>query len=276
MKSLCYLNGKILPVKQAGISVNDIGILRGYGVFDILRTSNGRPFQLAEHLSRLNRSAKVLNLRLPLKRITLEKIIRKLIRLNGLKESRIRIVLTGGKSENGMDYNPLTPTLFILVEKFCDMPKELYENGGRLATIDHQRNLPEAKIINYQTGIRNGGILGKKKAVELLYVNQGKILEGMGSNFFFLRGNALITADDGILKGTTRKLILKLAKKHFKTELRDIKLSELKTADECFVTSITKGVLPIVKIDDKVIGNGKVGPKTRLLMAEYAKAIEKN
>lgn len=276
MTSYCYLNGKILPATNAKISVNDIGILRGYGVFDILRTYNGRPFQLKDHLKRFARSAKILNLVIPLSDRQLEDVIKKLIAKNGLKESRVRIVLTGGESMTGMDFNPKTPTLFILVEKFSALPAGWYKNGAKLITVEHQRNLPEAKIINYQTGIKNLPELKKRNAAELLYVHQGKILEGMGSNFFLIRGNTLITPEKNILKGTTRNLVLKLAKNKFRIHKREIKIGELKTADECFVTSITKGILPIVKIDKQIIAGGKVGPKTKQLMAELAKVAAKN
>lgn len=275
MKPYCYLNGKIVPLNQAKISVEDIGILRGYGVFDILRTYRGQPFQLAEHYERWRNSAKILNLNLPLKINEVRDLIAKLMKLNKMAEARVRIVLTGGKAIDGMDHNTKDFTIFILAEKLTPMPAVLYQKGGTLVTLKHQRNLPEAKIINYQTGIKNNAIRTKAKAVEILYVSDGKILEGMGSNFFLFRGKTLITAKDNILRGTTRNLIIKLARKKFKVEVRDIKLSELKNTTECFITSITKGVLPIVKIDNQKIGDGRVGENTKFLMKEFQTYTDK-
>jgi len=266
MRSFCYLNGKIIPLKQAKISVEDIGILRGYGVFDILRTYGGKPFQLAEHYKRWTNSAKILNLKIPLTIHQLEAIIDKLLKLNRMSEARVRIVLTGGKAIDGMGHNPKNFTIFILTEKLIALPASLYKNGASLITIEHQRNLPEAKIINYQTGIKYNPLKEKNKAVEILYVSNGGILEGMGSNFFIFRGDTLITPKENILKGTTRNLILKLARGRFKIKARDVKVSELDKATECFLTSITKGVLPIVRIDKQRIGKGKVGENTKILM----------
>lgn len=275
MKSFCYLNGKIIPTDQAKISVGDIGILRGYGVFDILRTYNGRPFQLTEHYKRWTNSAKILNLKVPLTKIQLETIINKLMKLNKMRESRVRIVLTGGQAIDGMGHNPKNFTIFILTEKLIPLPASLYKNGATLITLEHQRNLPEAKIINYQTGIKYNALKEKNKAIEILYVSQGEILEGMGSNFFLFRRNTLITPKENILKGTTRNLILRLAKKKFKVEVKNVKVSELNSATECFLTSITKGVLPIVKIDKKKIGDGHVGKNTKILMELFSDFTKK-
>lgn len=276
MKSCCYLNGKIVPTDQAKISVEDIGILRGYGVFDILRTYNGRPFQLAEHYNRWTNSAKILNLKVPLTISQLEAIIYKLIRINKMSEARVRIVLTGGKAIDGMGHNPKDFTIFILAEKLIPLPKALYKNGATLITLAHQRNLPEAKIINYQTGIKYSSLKEKNKAVEILYINNNEILEGMGSNFFLFRGNTLITPKENILKGTTRNLILKLAKNKFKVEIRNVKVSELNNATECFLTSITKGILPIIKINKQKIGDGRVGKNTKNLMELFSDFTKKS
>ncbi|MEI6288598.1 MAG: aminotransferase class IV [bacterium] len=288
MSSYCYLNGKILPTTQAKISINDIGVLRGYGVFDILRTYNGRPFMIKDHLDRLGRSASLLNLRVPLSQTKLKEIIHKLLLKNKLKEARIRIVLTGGVSQNGFNYNPKTPTLFILIEKLEDLPRSLYENGAKLTTLEYQRDLPSAKIINYQMGIKSNHLKAKNNALEILYTKKGKVLEGVGSNIFIFKKNTLITPKDNILLGTTRNFVIKLATanhpspllgkdgKPFKVEEREVSVKELLGADECFITSITKDILPIVQIDDKKISHGKVGENTKKLMTAFAVYAKNN
>jgi len=275
MGKYCYLNGKIIETKKANISLDDIGILRGYGVFDYLRTFNGKPFLLKEHLTRFENSAKALGLKVPETESKIEKAIENLMEKNKYGEAGMRLVLTGGKTVNGIEFNN-HPTFFILAEEFIDLPRACFEKGVKLITLDHQRILPKAKTTNYITAVRMQKAKRKKKAFEILYTQNDNILETTTANFFIFKKNRLITPKKDILFGTTRNFVIKLARKDFKIEEREVKKREVWSADEAFLTATNKDILPVVKIDGKVIGNGKVGENTKRLMDRFQKYVKKN
>ena len=271
MQKYCYLNGKIVPEDSAHISISDLGILRGYGVFDFLRTYNGKPFYLREHLDRLENSAKLVGLKVPISKQGIDRIINKLLKKNKLNEATVKIIVTGGCSADGLVCDLKQQTIIILVKEIHDCPAELYKKGIKLITFEHQRNNSAAKTIDYITMLKLQNQKQKQKAFEILYINKGVVLEGATSNFFIFKGNRLITSKNNILAGITRKIIIKLADKNFKVEVRDIKINEIKNADEAFITSTTREVLPVVKINNRKIGNGKVGKNTKLLMELFKK-----
>lgn len=264
MTKYCYLNGKIIPVNKGGVSLNDMGILRGYGVFDFLRTYNGKPFFLKEHLRRLKNSAKILNLKLPGTLEELAALVNGLLLKNKFKESTIRIVLTGGKTDDGITCSK--PTLFILINKLQKLPLSVYQKGVKLITYEYQREIPKAKTLNYITAASLQNLRRRKKAFEILYTSKGQVLEATTSNFFIFKNNTLVTPKNKILIGITRNIVVKLAQSKFKVEERDIPLRELSQAAEAFITATSKGIVPVVKIDSKLIGNGKVGKNTKCLM----------
>ncbi len=274
MTEFCYLNGKFLPLKDAKISITDIGILRGYGVFDFARTHNGKLTLFNEHFARLTRSAKKLDLALPASKSVLEKIINALIKKNGYAESTVRMVLTGGETVgNGLEYNKSKPTFFVIVGEFVPLPKKFFTNGVRVITTDHQRTYPEAKTNSYIVAVRNQGSRRRAGAFEILYTNSGKVLETTTSNFCMVKNGKILTAKAGVLIGTTRNTVLALAKKKFKVEERDVSVRELAAADEAFLTATNKGVVPITTVDGKRVGNGKVGPVTKWLIEAYNKKM---
>lgn len=259
----CYFNGKICELSQIKINPYDIGMLRGYGVFDVMCTANGKPFLFKEHLARIKKFVKEMKLDFPFTDEEFEKILAKLLKLNGHKKSTIRTILTGGVSANA--FSPGKTTCYILVEKFDPLPEELYEKGAGVVTLEFGRHMPHVKITNYVEAIRNQH-LKKNGALEITYIKDGKVLENSTSNILMFKGDTLITAKDGILRGTTRNLVLKLAKKKFKVEEREIYEKELREADEVFLTGANKDIVPVVKIDGKKVGNGKVGKNTKIMM----------
>lgn len=260
----CFFNGKFILEKNARISPHDLGILRGYGVFDMMKIYNGKPFLLLEHFKRLENSAKELNLKLPIDESKFEKIVLKLLGKNKTKETVVRTVLTGSK------------TFYILIEKVSFLPRNFYENGIKVITLEHSRQFSEAKTLNYITPWRERGRIKKESAFELLYVCDGKVLECSTSNFFIIKNGILITPKNGVLGGITRNLVLKLAKKNgFKIRERDVKISELKTADEAFITGTSKKILPVVQVSKIKIGNGKVGENTKVLMKLFDNYVSK-
>lgn len=271
-----YLNNKILPLSQAAIHPNDLGLLRGYAVFDYLRTYNKKPFLLKEHYQRFQRSARALNLKIPVSQKQIETIAKKLIIKNKIKkEASIRLVLTGGQTRDGISYNYNEPTFFILVSELHIYPPHIYQQGGKLITHEYQRDFPQAKTTNYITTVRNLDRMKKAKAIEILYTSNNQITEATRSNFFIFKKNKLITPKDNILLGITRSQVIKLTKKHFKIEQRPVRLKELTTATEAFITSSGTEITPIVKIDNKRIGNGKVGENTKCLMQLFREYTEK-
>ncbi len=274
MEDYCFLNGKIVPFSQARLRLDDLGVLRGYGVFDYLRTYGGKPILLSKNLARLRRSAEKLGLAIKYSDALLTEAVLTLIAKNGHKESSIRIVLTGGPSQDAM--TPGEPTLYILVSEFTALPTKLYQLGVKLITHNYLRLVPEAKTLNYITAIK---LLPQKKAAgafEILYVYEGKILECTTSNFYIFKGNTLVTAKQDILSGVTREIVLELARNHFTVEERDISVSQLSEASESFITAANKKILPVIAIDDWKIATGKVGKNTQKLMKLFDEFVQAN
>lgn len=266
MVRYCYLNGRFVAVNKAQVSVFDLGLLRGFAVFDFLRAYNGQLFMIDEHLMRLEKSARQLNLKIPYTKKEIKNIIARLLQKNKLKEAGIRIVITGGKSEDGISYNFHSPTFFILAHTPPSNLSAMYQVGAKLITYEHQREVPQAKTTNYLTLLKLQNLKKKNDAAEILYIAGGCILEGATSNFFIFKGDTLITPKDNILFGTRRKLVLELARSKFDIEERPIKLEEMNEATEAFITSSFRDILPVVKIDNTKISNGKVGQNTKKLM----------
>lgn len=180
----CYFNGKITTLDKVSVSPYDIGMLRGYGVFDVMCTQNGKPFLLKEHFRRLKNSAGELKIKLPFSQEDYEKILEKLLKLNGFEKSTIRTVITGGISGNAFSYSG-RPTCYILIEKFQELPKVVFEKGVSVITLEFERHIPRAKMTNYVESIRNQGLKNRKKALEIVYLKNGEALEASTSNFLF-------------------------------------------------------------------------------------------
>lgn len=271
--NFCYFNGKIVPANCALIHPDDLGVLRGYGVFDVLKTVNGKIFLFDKHFKRLSDSANYLGVELPAKKSEIEAIIKKLIsknKINGSKQASIRIVLTGGRSADAMHFDCEKPTFYILVSEFKPLKPELFKNGIKLATVDHSRDAAEIKTTNYVEAVRAINERQKKeKFFEILYVSGGVVLEASTSNFFVFIGDKLVAPKDNILKGITRNLVIKLAQKEFEVEERELKMEELNSATESFIAATNKDIVPVIQIDGKKIGSGKPGKNTKRLMEMF-------
>lgn len=271
----CFLNGKFLNFKNAGLPLNDLGILRNYGVFDFLRTYNKKPFLLREHLGRFRQSARLLNLPLRYSDAYITRAISALISLNNFPETSVRLVLTGGPTEDGIHY--IKPTFFILAEKSESLPNHFYEKGIATVTHEYKREVPQAKTTQYREAIYLRNQKRYRNYPDIVYISNGFILEGTTSNFFLIKGNTIITPKRNVLIGTTRNCVIRLAKERFiKVEERDIFVSELQKADEAFFTATNKEILPIVQIDGKSIGNRKVGRHTKELQKRFRAYTIKN
>ena len=268
-----YVEGKFVPSDEAVIPVNDLAILRGLGAFDFMRTYAGKPFCLRAHLERLEASTRKIGLQFPWTMDALAQLVMETLSRNSHKETNIRIIVTGGSSPDFM--NPRgNPRLIIMVSPLPDMPSEWYSNGIHVITQIAERALAGAKSINYVQASLALEAARKRGAQEAIYtVPQGLVLEGTTSNIFAVTAGSLITPGRGILPGITRQVILDLARSLFSVKIRDVFLSELLEADEVFICGTNKGIVPVVQVDDTVIGNGKPGPKTRLLIQSFPEFV---
>lgn len=269
----CFLNGQILPLTKAHLKLNDLGMLRGYGVFDYLRTYHGKPISLVDNIARFRRSARYLGLSIPYSDNQIKKAVTELIKKNKFSESQVRMVTTGGPSDDA--FTPSKPTVYILVSRLSELPGEFYTNGVKLITHEYLRLVPEAKTLNYITAVKLLPQRKKLGAFEVLYTYQGKVLEGTTSNFHLIKNKTLITAKKDILNGLTRETVLQLASGIMRVVERDIGVNELKEADEAFITAANKKVLPVVKVDELTIGNGKVGSYIKQLIQLFEKYTQK-
>ncbi len=263
------INGRQVEASDASIGLNDLAFLRGYGIFDFFLVRGGVPLFFDDYLARFARSARLLGLEPPLSTPELKQHIYALIEANGLPDAAIRLLLTGGYAADS--YTPVTPNWIIMEHAMPQTPPEQHAQGIKLMTYRHVRELPEIKSTNYLTGIRIREALQRAGAPEVLYHDGQWVSESARSNFFILtRDGVLVTPHDGVLHGITRKQVLALAQQaDIPVEERGIALSELSEAAEAFLSSTTKGVLPVVQIDDIRLGEGKPGPVSRQLSEAF-------
>ncbi|MCS7201045.1 MAG: aminotransferase class IV [Patescibacteria group bacterium] len=263
-----YVNGRFVEENEAKISVFDLGFSRGYGVFELLRTYNHKPFFLREHLRRLFRSARLIGLRHNYSLDELEKIIIRTLNknLSYSGDFNIRVILTGGNSTDFI--TPTKPNLFVIITPFRGLSRILYNRGIKIITHQTERVLPQAKTLIYTEAVKLLRLAKKRGAHEVLLVDKkGKISECTTSNFFAVIDGVLVTPKLGnILPGITRQIVIKLAHRlKIPVIERDIYISEVKTFQECFITATNKEILPVVKIDNFLIVNSKAGKIIEIL-----------
>ena len=263
-----YLNDKFLENDEAMLHVSDLSMQRGYAVFDFFRTINGVPLFIADHLDRFYASAISLHLIVRKKNGELATIIHELIKRSSLSEAGIRLMLTGGYSSD--NYHPAEPNLLITCNPVQTATQPDFEKGYSIITHEYQRELPNVKSINYLMAVWLQPLMKEKQVDDILYVRNGIISEFPRSNVFIItKDNKLVTPAHNILAGVTRKNVMSLAAEKMAVQERDITTEELMNAAEVFLTSTTKRILPIVKIDNKIIGNGKPGKITTVLYEAF-------
>lgn len=269
------INGEQTPVENAYLHVSDLSILRGYGIFDYFLAREGHPLFLEDYLNRFYRSAGELYLEIPFDKATMKQHIYALLEANEVKEAGIRLVLTGGYSPDG--YTPVSPNLLIMM---YDLPATAWEfsaQGIKIITHPFLRELPEVKTINYSTGIRMLKTVKERGATDLVYVENGEwVRESARSNFFLVMpDDTLVTADEKILWGITRRQVIDAAREAgYKVEERPIHITELAQAKEAFFTSTIKGVMSIGQIDDLVYGDGMIGEVTNALQGLFVEKVK--
>lgn len=267
---LCFLNDHFEPYAGAKVHVSDLALHRGYGVFDYCREIGGRVPFLEDYLDRFYRSAAGLRLEVPFGRERMKEVIFQLLGENRFGDSGIKIVLTGG--ESGDFYTPGKPTLMVFNMPYHVQPGSM-DHGVTLMLFGYQRFLPEFKSINYLPGVWLQPLLKERDAVEPLFHFNGLLSETARANIFLVKDNILITPGSGILKGITRKHLIAVAKRYFRVEERDVRVEELFTADEVFMTGTSKHVLPVVQFDDTIVAHGSPGPVTIRLRDEFGRYV---
>jgi len=266
-----YVGGQFVKEDEAQISVNDLSVIRGYGVFDFLRTYNGVPFHLDDHLKRLQNSARLIGLKLPLPLEEIKVLIEKGLTLSDHKEKNIKIIVTGGLSEDGITPGN-APQLLLMITATLAFPASCYEQGAKLITSHVDRFMPGAKTINYIPAILCKNDAKAQGAVEAIFIDRnGYMQEGTTSNLFVVRDGCLITPPcDRVLPGITRQVVLELAGESMDITLRPIHKDEVRLLDEVFITSSVKEVIPITCIDSTVINNNTIGSLTQKIMTLFA------
>lgn len=268
-----YHQGKVILLQDAFLHISDLAVQRGYGIFDFFKIQNNVPLFLDDYLARFYESARLMDLPVPFSPDELKKVLYQLMEKNQIPESGIKMVLTGGYSEDG--YTPAAPNLIITQQPVSLPPDEVIQQGIKIITYSFVRELAQAKTINYTTGIRLMKQVKAEGATDVLYYHNGVITEFPRSNFFIVTpDNQVRTPGQDVLKGITRKNVLELAAKKYPTEEGEVTLTDLAQAKEAFLTSTTKRIIPIVQVNDQIIGNGKPGPVTLDLLQDLT-ALEK-
>lgn len=267
MEAIHYFNGEYLKKSEISISPNDVGFLRGYGVFEFFKVKNGTPIFWEDHLDRLEKSAEAIGLSLPIERDALKAVILKLIEENGFDYSSIKIILTGGESSDG--FSAGKPTLLIQNNPFEDFGDSLYQEGASLMLHEYQRDFPQVKSTYYVQAVGLQKQWQQAGHLDVLYHKDGMVSEVSRSSVFIIINGQLVTNKANVLRGVTQKNLIKAVEKEYDVVVREFSLVELLNADEVFITSTSKKVVPIVKVGDAVIGNGKPGTETQKIMEVF-------
>ena len=274
-----YIDGRYYDENDAKISVFDHGLLYGDGIFEGIRAYHGRVFQLKEHIDRLFYSAKAILLNVPLSH---EKICRAVVdtcRENNIRDGYIRLVVTRGVGGLGLNPNKCKqPSVIVIADKIQLYPPEMYERGLEIITVPTTRNLhsavnPAIKSLNYLNNILakiEANLGGCEEAIMLNA--QGYVAECTGDNVFILKAGKMYTPplSAGALYGITRSVVMDLARESgIEVSEPDLTRYDLFNADECFLTGTGAELIPVVKIDGRVIGDGKPGAITQNLVKKY-------
>lgn len=264
MKPFCFADGQIISSEKATIHPMDLGLIRGYGIFDFFRTVNFKPLFLDNYLDRFFASAEKTFLPLDYSRAEVKAVIHELIEKNNLKEGGIRMVLTGGVSPN--HFSPAKGKLFLFAESLIFPAQEKYDNGIKLLSLEYVRPIAEIKTTNYAFPVWDSMRWKDAGAEDVIYHMNGILSESSRSNFFIVKDGVISTPDTHVLMGITRKHVIELAGD---VQIRPVSMKEALNADEAFITSTTKVLLPVTQIDAHEIGSGKPGPVSLGLLEKF-------
>lgn len=262
MNSICWINGNFLKTGNTRIALEDIAITRGYGVFDFFKVRSGHPLFMERHLQRFIASAEYMRIPVEQNERDLAGIVEELIRVNGLDNGGIRLLLTGGNGGDG--YSIGHPNLIVSTHVLLPQPVEKLDTGMALLTCAYRRPFGKIKTINYEMGVWMQHLVKAQGFDDCLYTENGQVFECPRANIFMVsREGKLVTPQENVLEGITRGNVIRLAKEKMEMEIRDLSENELYSAQEIFVTSTSKSVFPVSRINNHMIGDGKPGKITR-------------
>lgn len=264
-----FLNNEFVDEEKASLGIKDLSIQRGYGIFDFFRTSNFIPLFLDDYLERFFKSAQLCRLPLPYTKEGLKDVLSEMIKLNKIADAGFKMILTGGYSTDGYE---LSSPNFIIIEQPVEMlGKDNFERGISIILHEYMRELPQVKSINYLVGVYLQDKVKQHKADDVLYYQNEFVLEFPRSNVFIVtKDQKVITPVENVLRGITRMKVLELAKRNgYLVEERPTTVEEVRNAAEVFLTSTTKRILPVLKVDGFEIGDGQVGEITRNLSKAF-------
>lgn len=280
-----YINGEFIEKENAKISVFDHGFLYGDGAFEGIRSYDGLVYKLNEHIDRLMESLHTLMIQLPMSKKELADAVIKTLKVNKLKDAYIRLIVTRGMGDLGLDPRKCKGNagVVIITDKITLYPPELYQKGMEIITVPTVKNHPEAlnpelKSLNYLNNI-----LAKIEATNVGYNeaimldNNGYVTECTGDNVFIVKHGVLSTPTHGRLRGITRQSVIELAEKNgIKVLERLFTRHEIFNAHECFLTGTAAEIIPVVKLDGRIIGDGKPGLMTLDLMKRFREKTRKD
>jgi branched-chain amino acid aminotransferase len=280
-EQVVYLDGEFVPKSKAVVSVFDHGFLYGDGIFEGIRCYSGNVFRLKEHIKRLYESAKSILLDIPMSQEEMSDLVVETLRKNGFADAYIRLVVSRGKGDLGLDpRNCGKPSVIIIAEQLKLFPQEFYDNGLKIVTVPTRRNVPDAlnpkiKSLNYLNNILVKIEAARAGVLEALMLNhEGYVCEGSGDNVFIVKDGKVLTPPTylGALEGITRNAIIELCEKlGIPCEEKPFTRHDVYVADEVFLTGTAAEVIPVVDVDARVIGDGRPGPITATLIKEFRK-----
>lgn len=274
MPDVGFVNGRFLPLAEATVSVEDRGFQFGDGVYEVIRTYRGQPFQLDAHLTRFKRSAEAIELMLPWDLSQWAMYVREGIARSGYPESKVYLQLTRGVAPRDHAFpESAKPTAVMTVREMKPLAPAVQKAGVSVITMDDWRwGRCDIKSVNLLPNVMARQKAKQAGAFEAVFVRQGRVTEGAVSNVMIVRSGRVLTApeSDQILSGVTRTLVLELARKEgLPVEERFVTREDLLRADEVFLTGTTIEVLPVVRVDGKPVGTGTPGPVTQQLQAAF-------
>lgn len=254
--AFCYFNGELIEEEEASISIHNIGLHRGFGIFDFFRARNGKPTFFEDYLDRFDNSQQFLHLSRHFSKDEVRSVVSSLLEKNDFENSSLKLLLLG----DGVDADEALSPLFFVINAPFEEAQGIPE--ANLILEEYVRENSEIKSINYFTSCKVHGRKKQYEAIDVLYHKDGIVSEASRSNVFIVKDGVLQTPKRNILEGITRKQILEMVKGNMKTQIRDITVDELLAADEVFISGTIKEVMPVLKIEDQIIGNGKPGSET--------------
>ncbi len=282
MDEIVYLNGSLIPKREASVSVADYGFLYGYGLFETMRAYGGVIFRLESHLERLIGSANELGITVDSS--VLRQAVYDTLKANSLGNARVRLAVSAGEGSLVPDINSCrTPTVLVTAAGYTTLSEDVYVKGYRLITSDIRRN-SRSPVSRLKTANYLECLLARQRAKadgydEALLLNEaGCIAEAATANIFIVSQGTVVTPDEesGILPGITRDVIIELCKKlGIGIELRQILADEIVEADEAFISNSIVEIMPVTEIDGKSIGYGVAGSLTNLLRVAYRETVER-